>query len=98
MLAETYRYPLITVQYEVILSHQVRDWLDTEEPSQLQINRGQKAKNGLISSNLQLVGAVVGRDSECGSLLYSHLENQKSPEAHDRAIHLCRVAAPVFLS
>ena len=44
-----------------MLSHQVRDWLDTEEPTQLQIKRGQKAKNRLISSNLRLVGAVVGK-------------------------------------
>jgi hypothetical protein len=33
MLAETHRYPLLTAQQEVMLSHQVRDWLDTEEPT-----------------------------------------------------------------
>ena len=61
MLAETHRYPLLTAQQEVMMSHQVRDWLDTEEPTQLQIKRGQKAKNRLISSNLRLVGAIVGK-------------------------------------
>jgi len=59
MVASAKRYPLLTAQQEVLYSRQIREWLDTEQPTRLQVRRGQRAKERMMQSNLLLVAALA---------------------------------------
>ncbi len=44
MVASAKRYPLPTAQQELLISRQIRELLDTEKTTRLQVKRWQRAK------------------------------------------------------
>ena len=53
------RYPLLTKTQEIMLGRQVREWLDTEEPTPQQVRVGKRAYEKLINCNLRIVVSIA---------------------------------------
>jgi RNA polymerase sigma factor (sigma-70 family) len=53
------RYPLLTKTQEIMLSRQVREWLDAEEPTPQQVRIGKRAYEKLINCNLRIVVSIA---------------------------------------
>lgn len=60
-LADIGRYPLINKEQEILLTRQMREWLDAPEPSAALERRGKRAYHKLVNCNLRLVVSVAKR-------------------------------------
>ena len=57
------RFPLLTPDEEIQLGNQVQDWLTAENPDQLTIRRGQRAREKMIRRNMRLVVGLAKKMS-----------------------------------
>ena len=53
------RHPLLTAAQEIELGSQVRAWKDAEDPDKRTIQKGRRAREKMIKSNMKLCSAVV---------------------------------------
>ena len=54
LLNQCARRPLLTAKQEILLSRDIRKWMDSENPDARTIRRGQRAKQKLIEANMRL--------------------------------------------
>lgn len=57
------RYPLLTKDQEILLARQVQEWLNSDNPTNQQIRRGQRSYHKLVNCNLRLVVSIAKRYS-----------------------------------